>query len=65
VILYSAWKQLRPAILELGDIAPDSSIVARIRSIAGQVPGVLGLDKCFVRKMGFSFYADLHIIVRG
>jgi divalent metal cation (Fe/Co/Zn/Cd) transporter len=29
------------------------------------MPGVLGLDKCFVRKMGFSFYVDLHIIVKG
>jgi divalent metal cation (Fe/Co/Zn/Cd) transporter len=28
-------------------------------------PGVLGLDKCVVRKMGFSFYVDLHIIVNG
>lgn len=65
VILYNAWKQLRPAILELGDIAPDPSIEARIRNIAGQVPGVIGLDKCFVRKMGLSFYADRHIIVKG
>jgi divalent metal cation (Fe/Co/Zn/Cd) transporter len=26
---------------------------------------LLGLDKCFVRKMGFNFYVDLHIIVNG
>ena len=29
------------------------------------MPGILGLDKCFVRKMGFSFYVDLHIVVDG
>jgi divalent metal cation (Fe/Co/Zn/Cd) transporter len=29
------------------------------------VPGVLGLDRCFLRKMGFSFYVDLHIVVKG
>jgi divalent metal cation (Fe/Co/Zn/Cd) transporter len=29
------------------------------------VPGILGLDKCLVRKIGFSFYADLHIVVDG
>jgi divalent metal cation (Fe/Co/Zn/Cd) transporter len=29
------------------------------------VPDVLGLDKCFVRKMGFSFYVDLHVVVKG
>jgi cation diffusion facilitator family transporter len=65
VILYNAWKQLRPAMLELADIAPDPSVEARVRAIAGCVPGIMGLDKCFVRKMGFSFYVDLHIVVNG
>jgi cation diffusion facilitator family transporter len=65
VILYNAWNQLRPAILELADIAPDPDITTRVREIAARVPGVLGLDKCFVRKMGFSFYVDLHVIVSG
>jgi cation diffusion facilitator family transporter len=65
VILYSAWKQLRPAVLELGDVAPDANLEVEVREIAGRVPGVLGLDKCLVRKMGFTFYVDLHIIVRG
>jgi len=65
VILYNAWKQLRPAVLELADIAPDASMEARVRMIAVRVPGVLGLDKCYVRKMGFSFYVDLHTVVAG
>jgi cation diffusion facilitator family transporter len=51
VILYNAWRQIRPAVLELGDIAPDPGTEAQIRRIASHVPGVLGLDKCFVRKM--------------
>ena len=38
---------------------------AQVRSVAQGVPGILGLDKCFVRKMGFSFYVDLHIVVKG
>src|SRR5450755_1218962 len=65
VILYNAWKQLRPAVLELADIAPDPEITTRVRQVAARVPGVLGLDKCLARKMGFSFYVDLHIIVEG
>jgi cation diffusion facilitator family transporter len=65
VILFNGWKQLRPAILELGDIAPDTTLEAQVRGIAGQVCGVLGLDKCFVRKMGFAYYVDLHIVVHG
>jgi divalent metal cation (Fe/Co/Zn/Cd) transporter len=36
-----------------------------VREIAGQVNGVLGLDKCVVRKMGFTYYVDLHIVVQG
>jgi divalent metal cation (Fe/Co/Zn/Cd) transporter len=62
VILYNAMRQLQPAFLELTDRAPDSSLESRIREIAGSVRNVIGLDKCFVRKMGFSFYVDLHIV---
>jgi cation diffusion facilitator family transporter len=65
VILYNAWKQLRPAILELGDVAPDTTMEAQVRQIAGQVPDIIGLDKCFVRKMGLTYYVDLHIVVQG
>lgn len=65
VILYNAWNQLHPAVLELTDRAPDPSLESRVREIAMRVPGVIGLDKCFVRKMGFSFYVDLHIVVNG
>jgi cation diffusion facilitator family transporter len=65
VILYNAWKKMRPAVFELADIAPDPTLEARVRAVAGQVPGVMGLDKCFIRKMGFSFYVDLHIVVDG
>jgi divalent metal cation (Fe/Co/Zn/Cd) transporter len=56
---------MQPAVLELADIAPDVSMEARVRAIAGRVPGILGLDKCFIRKMGFSFYVDLHVVVKG
>lgn len=65
VILYNSWKQLRPAVQELGDVAPDRTMEAQVREIAAHVPGVLGLDKCLLRKMGFTFYVDLHIIVKG
>jgi cation diffusion facilitator family transporter len=63
LIFYNAWKQLRPAVLELVDVAPDVSLEGK--AIAERVPGILGLDKCFIRKMGFSFYVDLHIVVNG
>jgi cation diffusion facilitator family transporter len=65
VILYNAMKQLQPAFLELTDRAPDSNLESSVREIAGSVRNVIGLDKCLVRKMGFSFYVDLHIVVNG
>lgn len=65
VILYNAWKQMRPALMELTDQIPDPTLEAQIRAVAGHVEGVLGLDKCHVRKMGFSYYVDLHVIVSG
>lgn len=65
VILYNAGRQMRPALRELADVAPDASIEERVRVIAARVPGILALDKCVVRKMGFSFYVDLHIVVDG
>ena len=45
-------------ILDLADIAPDPDVTARVRKVAPGVPGVLGLDKCFVRKKGFNFYVE-------
>ena len=65
VIVYNAWKQLRPAVRELADIAPDLSMEVQVRAIAGRQPGITVLDKCIVPKMGFSFYAHLHVVVDG
>ena len=65
IILYNAYSQLRPALAELSDVAPPQTIAQQVRAIATTVPGVQGLDKCFVRKMGFEFYVDLHILVDG
>lgn len=65
VVLYNAWKQLKPAVLELADIAAHPSLETQVRAAAARVPSILGLDKCLVRKMGFSYYVDLHIVVAG
>jgi cation diffusion facilitator family transporter len=65
IILFNAVSQIRPAVAELSDVAPPKTIQADVRAFARRVPGVEGLDKCFVRKMGFAFYVDLHIHVNG
>ena len=56
---------LRPALYEILDTAPRGEIVDRVRNAAASVPGVVEIDKCFVRKMGLDFYVDLHVGVKG
>lgn len=64
-IAYNAWNIFRPAFSELMDEAVDGKIVAEIRVIANNVEGVEAIDKCFVRKMGFEYFVDIHVVVNG
>jgi cation diffusion facilitator family transporter len=65
VILFSAWRQLQSPLAEILDTAPPPEIERQVRQVAELVPGVVGLEKCFVRKVGFRYYVDLHVIVDG
>ena len=56
---------LFPALHEMLDTAPRGEIVPRIQEAARAVPGVVNVEKCLVRKMGLSFYVDLHVGVNG
>lgn len=65
IIAFNAIHLLRPAVAELLDAAPPKEIEEDVRSASLTVPGVLGLDKCIVRKLGLDLYVDLQIYVRG
>lgn len=65
IIFYGGWRQVKRAIVELLDTAPPPEIEQKVRDTANSVPEVLGLEKCHVRKVGFRYYVDLHVIVRG
>jgi cation diffusion facilitator family transporter len=65
IIILNAWRQLRMPFEELLDIAPAPQIEQLVRAEASAVPGVMGLEKCHVRKMGFRYYVDLHVVVDG
>ena len=65
VIIFNAARQLRRPMAELLDATPSPQVEKQVRSAASQVPGVLGLEKCHVRKVGFRYYVDLHVIVDG
>lgn len=65
IILYNAWRTLKPALGEIMDESAPEEFIDQVRHIAAEVPGVMGTDKCFVRKMGFHYYVDMHVVVSG
>ena len=40
-------------------------LLEEIREESIKVKGVVGTEKCFIRKSGMSFHVDLHLIVGG
>jgi cation diffusion facilitator family transporter len=63
VIAWNGWRLLLPAVNELMDRSPDRKLVEKIRAVAGTIRGVDGVEKCFVRKMGYQFFVDMHVEV--
>ena len=63
LIAANGWRLLYPALHEIMDTAPQGEIVRGICGAAAGVPGLLEVEKCLVRKMGLSFYVDLHVRV--
>lgn len=63
VIAFNGWRQLRPAFNELMDRSPDREMIEHIKKVAATIPGVDRVEKCFVRKMGYRYYADMHVEV--
>ena len=65
IIAFNGLRLLRPGLGEIMDSAPDPSIEQQVRRVALTVKGVESLDVCWVRKMGFDFFVDLHVEVKG
>jgi cation diffusion facilitator family transporter len=61
----NGYRLLRPALNEILDTAPRGEIVDLVRDAARSVPGVIEIEKLLIRKMGLSFYVDLHIKVNA
>ncbi|HLW32771.1 MAG TPA: cation diffusion facilitator family transporter [Aequorivita sp.] len=64
-ILYNSYRILRPALGEIMDEQLYDDLILEIRERSMEVPGVLGTEKCMVRKSGMKFHVDLHAIVDG
>ncbi|MGZ5243839.1 MAG: cation diffusion facilitator family transporter [Bacteroidia bacterium] len=65
IIIINGFRILKPAIDEVMDAAPSNEMVTKVTEIAAAVPGVVDVEKCYVRKMGFEYFVDLHIEVNG
>jgi cation diffusion facilitator family transporter len=63
IIIINAYRLFKPAFYEIMDTAPPIYILEEIKIEAGNVDGVMGIEKCFVRKMGLEFFVDIHVIV--
>ena len=64
-ILYNSYLILRPALSEIMDEQLYNELIIEIRNESVKVKGVLGTEKCFIRKAGMKYHVDLHVIVDG
>ena len=62
-IIFTGVRVARETALQLMDTMPSDKMMSEIRAAAAEVPGVLGVEKCFARKTGLSYHVDLHMEV--
>jgi cation diffusion facilitator family transporter len=62
-ILYSSYLIFRPALGEVMDEHRYDALIDEIRHVSISVDGILGTEKCFVRKSGTKYHIDIHAIV--
>jgi cation diffusion facilitator family transporter len=65
VITWNGLRLLRAALDELMDAAVSPEITAAVRQLASDVDGVVGIDKCRIRKSGLHLALDIHVVVDG
>jgi len=65
IIIFNAYRLFKPALFEIMDTAPSPEVIKKVIETSLKVDGVVAIDKCFARKMGFEYYIDMHVIVNG
>ncbi|RZJ29206.1 MAG: cation transporter [Flavobacterium sp.] len=64
-ILYNSYLIFRPALGEIMDEHLYDDLVVEIREVSLKVDGIIGTEKCHIRKVGMKYHVDLHAIVDG
>ena len=63
VVLWAGGSLLWGSVQELMDRQADPEVLDEVRREAEAVPGVLGVEKLFVRKTGLEYLVDIHVEV--
>ena len=61
IIAYNGIAILRPALHDLMDRMPGDEVVGPVRRAAEAVPGVMAIEKLFVRPMGTFYRVTIHV----
>lgn len=62
-IVYNGYQIFRPALGEIMDEHLYDDLIEEIREVSLRVDGIIGTEKCFIRKAGMKYHVDLHAIV--
>lgn len=62
-ILFNSYLIFRPALGEIMDEHVYDGLTDEIREVAQKVDGIIGTEKCLIRKAGMIYHVDLHAIV--
>jgi cation diffusion facilitator family transporter len=65
LIAFNGFVQLRGALAEVLDAAPDDELIQKIRRVAKKVEGVAAIEKVRARKSGLGWLVDIHVEVDG
>lgn len=63
-IYYNSFQIFRPALGEIMDEHRYDELVEEIRKVSKRVEGIMGMEKCFIRKTGMEYHVDLHAVVK-
>ncbi len=63
IVIFVGIRVVHDTAMQLMDTMPDPQAMDRIRMAGLNVPGVLGIEKCFARKTGLKWHVDLHLEV--
>ena len=65
IIFFNGAQLLKEAVDDVMDTAASPEYEAKIRAAAAQVAGVIGIEKCLIRKSGLHNLVDIHVEVDG